>query len=139
MLIVCCTIILKVFLIVIIDFPILNCMIHYIVCNDKRQLLHNYVGENYFSCCCLPTPLTLVCGWNPIIPLLVHQPAYPSIWQAAPSLQWDMPTNPGVTIWCVCGCSSRDGVCRVCGFCRGVIVVIEVICHRLCVSILCLF
>ena len=25
---------------------------------------------------CLPTPLTLVCGGSPIIPLLVHQPAY---------------------------------------------------------------
>ena len=24
---------------------------------------------------CLPTPLTLVCGGSPIIPLLVHQPA----------------------------------------------------------------
>ena len=33
---------------------------------------------------CLPTPLTLVCGGSPIIPLLVHQPAYLSIWQATP-------------------------------------------------------
>ena len=32
--------------------------------------------------CCLPTPLTLVCGGSPIIPLLVYQPAYPSIWAA---------------------------------------------------------
>ena len=37
--------------------------------------------------CCLPTPLTLVCGESLIILLLVHQPAYPSIWPAAPSLQ----------------------------------------------------
>ena len=36
----------------------------------------------------LPTPLTIVCGWIPIIPLLVQQPAYLSIWPAAPSLQW---------------------------------------------------
>ena len=27
-------------------------------------------------CSCLPTPLTLVCGGNPIIPLLVHQPDF---------------------------------------------------------------
>ena len=32
-----------------------------------------------YVCCCLPTPLTLVCGVSPIIPLLVQQPAYPSI------------------------------------------------------------
>ena len=25
---------------------------------------------------CLPTPLTLVCGGSPIIPFLIHQPAY---------------------------------------------------------------
>ena len=36
---------------------------------------------------CLPTPLTHVCGGSPTIPLLVHQPAYLSIWPAAPSLQ----------------------------------------------------
>ena len=35
---------------------------------------------------CLPTPVTLVCGGSPIIPLLVHQPAYPSIWPATPLL-----------------------------------------------------
>ena len=45
----------------------------------------------------LPTPLTLVCGGNPIILLLVHQPAYLSIWPAAPSLQRGLSTNPGVT------------------------------------------
>ena len=38
-------------------------------------------------CCCLPTPLILVCGGSPIITLLVHQPAYPSIWPEAPPSQ----------------------------------------------------
>ena len=58
-------------------------------------------------CCCLPTPLTFVCGGGggPIIPLLVHQPAYIYIWPAAPSLQRGLSTNPGVTVWCVCGWS----------------------------------
>ena len=28
-----------------------------------------------------------------------------SIWPAAPSLQRGLSTNPGVTVWCVCGCS----------------------------------
>ena len=32
----------------------------------------------FCCCCCLPTPLTLVCRGSPIIPILVHQPAYPS-------------------------------------------------------------
>ena len=47
---------------------------------------------------CLPTPLTLVCGGSLIIPLLVHQPAYLSIWPAAPSLGSDfMGTTKGNT------------------------------------------
>ena len=36
-LIVCCTIILNIFIIVINGCPILNCMIHYNVCNDKGK------------------------------------------------------------------------------------------------------
>ena len=36
-------------------------------------------------------------GGGPIIPLLVHQPAYPSIWPVAPSLQRGLSINPGVT------------------------------------------
>ena len=35
--IVCCTIILNIFIIVIIGCPILNCMIHYYICNDKGK------------------------------------------------------------------------------------------------------
>ena len=82
---------------------------------------------------CLTTPLTLVCGGSPIIPLLVHQPAYLSIWPATPSLQRSLSRNLGVTVWCVCECSRRDGVC---GCCRGGIVVMAVICRRLCVSMI---
>ena len=40
-----------------------------------------------------------------IIAPLVHQPAYLSIWLAAPSLQRGLTTNPGVTGWCICRCS----------------------------------
>ena len=64
--------------------------LHFAGCLEQRMLL-----------LCLPTPLTLVCGRSPIIPLLVHQPAYLSIWPAAPSLQRCLSTNPGVTVWCV--------------------------------------
>ena len=53
--------------------------------------------------CCLPIPLTLVCvgGGSPIITLLVHQPAYPSIWVADPSPQRGLSTNPGVYVGAV--------------------------------------
>ena len=32
--------------------------------------------------CCLPTPMTLASGGSPMFPLVVHQPASPSIWPA---------------------------------------------------------
>ena len=91
---------------------------------------------NIICCCCLPTPLTLVSGGSPIITSLVHQPAYPSIWPAAQSLRRGLSTNPGVTMWCVCGCSWRDDVCRACGCYRGGIVVMDVIWRGLCVSMI---
>ena len=56
-------------------------------------------------CCCLPTPMTLASGGSPMFPHVVHQPASPSIWPAVQSLRRGLSTNPGVTMWCVCGCS----------------------------------
>ena len=56
-------------------------------------------------CCCLPTPMTLASGGIPMFPLAVHQPASPSIWPAVQSLRRGLSTNPGATMWCVCGCS----------------------------------
>ena len=47
------------------------------------------------SCCCLPTPMTLASGGSPIFPLVVHQPASPSIWPAVQSLQRGLSTNSG--------------------------------------------
>ena len=58
-----------------------------------------------YSCCCLPTPMTLASGGSPMFPHVVHQPASPSIWPAVQSLRRGLSTNPGVTMWCVCGCS----------------------------------
>ena len=40
------------------------------------------IWSNMSCCCCLPTPLTLACGGSPIFSIVVHQPAYPSIWPA---------------------------------------------------------
>ena len=77
-------------------------------------------------CCCLPTPMTLASGGSSMFPLVVHQPAFPSIWPAVQSLRRGLSTNPGVTMWCVCGCSGRDDVCHVCGCYRGGIVVMDV-------------
>ena len=65
-------------------------------------------SQHGFCCCCLPTPMTLASGgggWSPMFPLVVHQPASPSNWPAVQSLRWGVSTNPGVTMWCVCGCS----------------------------------
>ena len=56
-------------------------------------------------CCWLPTPMTLASGGSPMFPLVVHQPASPSIWPAVQSLRRGLSTNRGVTMWCVCGCS----------------------------------
>ena len=57
------------------------------------------------SRCCLPTPMALASGGSPMFPLVVHQPASPSIWPAVQSLRRGLSTNPGATMWCVCGCS----------------------------------
>ena len=57
------------------------------------------------GCCCLPTPMALASGGSPMFPLVVHQPASPSIWPAVQSLRRGLSTNPGATMWCVCGCS----------------------------------
>ena len=40
-----------------------------------------------------------------VFPLVVHQPSSPSIWPAVQSLRRGLSTNPGATMWCVCGCS----------------------------------
>ena len=68
-----------------------------------------------FVVLCLPTPLTLVCGGSPIIPLLVHQPAYLSIWPAYPSI-W--PAYPSIwpaypSIWPPTHHSRGDSVVRM--------------------------
>ena len=56
-------------------------------------------------CCCLPTPMTLASGGSPMFPPVVHQTASPSNWSAVQSLRRGLSTNPGATMWCVCGCS----------------------------------
>ena len=67
-----------------------------------------------YGCCCLPTPLTIDSGGSQIFPLVVHHPAFPSNWPAIPSLQRGQSTNPCMKTWCICGCSCRNDVCRVC-------------------------
>ena len=68
----------------------------------RTNRLHKAGGG---CCCCLPTPMTLASGGSPMFPLVVHQPASPSIWPAVQSLRRGLSTNPGVTMQCVCGCS----------------------------------
>ena len=53
-----------------------------------------------------PPPMTLASGGgSPIFPLVVYQTASLSIWPAVQSFRWNLSTNPGVTMWCICGCS----------------------------------
>ena len=71
-------------------------------------LLHSCMLSQIYlfhPCCCLPTPMALASGGSPMFPLVVHQPASPSIWPAVQSLRRGLSTNPGATMWCVCGCS----------------------------------
>ena len=75
--------------------------------HDMGFDIENLRGQGYDGacCCCLPTPMTLASGGSPMFPLVVHQPASPSIWPAVQSLRRGLSTNPGATMWCVCGCS----------------------------------
>ena len=73
------------------------------LCHYKSSIL--YDNTIIISCCCLPTPMTLASGGSLMFPLVVHQPASPSIWPAVQSLRRGLSTNPGAPMWCVCGCS----------------------------------
>ena len=80
--------------------------IHFTIAFASRssKVLHP-VSPLIIGCCCLPTPMTLASGGSPMFPLVVHQPASPYIWPTVQSLRQGLSTNPGVTMWCVCGCS----------------------------------
>ena len=57
----------------------------------------------YVVClCCLPTPMTLASGGSPMFPLVVHQPASPSIWPAVQSLRRGLSTNLGDCMFVSC-------------------------------------
>ena len=79
--------------------------------NSYLKEITEYLKDNSLlistpkCCCCLPTPMTLASGGSPMFRLVVHQPASPSIWPAVQSLRRGLSTNPGATMWCVCGCS----------------------------------
>ena len=44
--------------------------------------------------------MSLASGGSPTFPLVVHQPASPSIWPEVPSLWRSLFIDPGVTMWC---------------------------------------
>ena len=73
--------------------------------SDPDTRLHLPPSSSQQTCCCLPTPMTLASGGSPMFPFVVHHPAFPSIWPAVQSLRRGLPPNPGVTMWCVSGCS----------------------------------
>ena len=73
--------------------------------NPCKTTRPSHLVKLFTNCCWLPTPMTLASGRSPMFPLVVHQPASLSIWPAVQSLRWGLSTNPGVTMWCVRGCS----------------------------------
>ena len=77
-------------------------MVNHSLC---EEIFSTIMVNMFFCCCCLPTPMALASGGSPMFPLVVHQPASPSIWPAVQSLRRGLSTNPGATMWCVCGCS----------------------------------
>ena len=94
----------------------------------KQYLQHTKPYQDPYSSmfppygCCLPTPLTLL-GWSRIFPLVsANQLLRPPGQQC--TLRRGLSTNPGVTMWCVCGCY------------KGGIVVMYVIWRRLCISMI---
>ena len=56
------------------------------VCSELGKGMTGCSGGVLFRsdarCCCLTTPMTLASGGSPMFPLVVHQPASPSIWPA---------------------------------------------------------
>ena len=82
-----------------------DCNLKAVSAEQYREELLLYKKIYFCGYCCLPTPMTLTSGGSPMFPLVVHQPAAPSIWTAVQSLRRGLSTNPGVTMWCVCGCS----------------------------------
>ena len=87
------------------------CLVCLLLCKEEGSSPVSAITERRdmglyeVPCCCLPTPMTLASGGSPMFPLVVHQPASPSIWPAVQSLRRGLSTNPGATMWCVCGCS----------------------------------
>ena len=80
--------------------------------------------------------MTFANAGSPIFPLMVHQPASPSIWPAVQLLRRGLSTNPEVTMWCICGCSWRDDVCCACECYKGSIVVMDIFWRWPCVSMI---
>ena len=57
--------------------------------------------------------MTLASGGSLMFPLVVHQPASPSIWPAVQSLRRGLSTNPGVTMWAYVD-AVEEMICVVC-------------------------
>ena len=79
--------------------------------------------------------MTLSSRGSAMFPIVVHHQASLSIWPVVQSFRRDVSTNPGVTMWCVCGCNLRD-VCCICESYGADIVVMGVIWPRLCVNLI---
>ena len=80
--------------------PSLSFHKHYVT--DRIDKINNMLKALAGCCCCLPTPMTLASG---IVRCSRLWSTSQLIWPAVQSLRRGLSTNPGVTKWCVCGCS----------------------------------
>ena len=98
----------------------------------KSKVMVISSGDNLYYPFIVRFPIgMLLLSTHSLDPCLWGESDHPASGPPASLSQRDMSTNPGVTMWCVCECSWRDGVC---GCYRGGLVVMDVFCRRRCVS-----
>ena len=118
----------------------MNCtiIIFYVgILGRQFPIFYSKSRELWFDLLLLSTNSHAPCMWGESDVPACGPPASFSVYRpAVQSLRRGLSANPGVTMWCVCGCSGRDDVCRVCECYRGSIVVMDVIWRRLSVNMI---
>ena len=70
-----------------------------------HQSINPSIHPSIHTCCCLPTPMALASGGESDVPACRPPASFSVHLPAVQSLRRGLSTNPGATMWCVCGCS----------------------------------